>query len=108
MILAFESTEDAERLLPAVVHVDGTMRCQTVDPATNPRYHAMLRAFERITGVPAVLNTSFNVKGEAIVCTPRDAIRTFCATGIDALAIGALVVEKPQEPLAVRPNDVLR
>jgi carbamoyltransferase len=108
MIVAFEATAEAERLLPAVVHVDGTMRCQTVDPTTNPRYHAMLRAFEQITGVPAVLNTSFNVKGEAIVCTPRDAIRTFCATGIDALAIGAFVVEKPEEPLAVRPNDVLR
>ena len=58
--------------------------------------------------MPVVLNTSFNVKGEAIVCTPRDAIRTFFATGIDALAIGAFIVEKPREPLAVKPEDVLR
>ena len=108
MILAFGATADAGKAVPAVVHVDGTMRVQTVDAATNPRYHAMLRAFEKRTGVPVVLNTSFNVKGEAIVCTPRDAIRTFFATGIDALAIGAFIVEKAREPLAVRPEDVLR
>ena len=108
MILAFEATDEASRAAPAVVHVDGTLRCQTVDAATNPRYHAMLRAFERRTGVPIVLNTSFNVKGEAIVCTPRDALRTFFATGIDALAIGAFMVEKPREPLALKPEDVLR
>jgi carbamoyltransferase len=108
MIIAFEATDQALRDVPAVVHVDGTMRVQTVDAETNPRYHAMLRAFEMKTGVPVLLNTSFNVKGEAIVCTPRDALRTFFATGIDALAIGAFIVEKPHEPLAVRPEDVLR
>jgi carbamoyltransferase len=108
MILAFEATDEAAKTVPAVVHVDGTMRVQTVDAKTSPRYHAMLRAFEAKTGVPVVLNTSFNVKGEAIVTTPRDALRTFMATGIDALAIGAFIVEKPKEPLAVRPEDVLR
>jgi carbamoyltransferase len=108
MILAFEATELAQQKVPAVVHVDNTMRVQTVDRATNPRYHAMLEAFAAKTGVPVVLNTSFNVKGEAIVCTPRDAIRTFFATGIDALAIGAFVVEKSAAPLAVKPEDVLR
>lgn len=108
MINAFESTPEAEQKVPAVVHVDHTMRVQTVDAATNPRYHAMLQAFEKKTGVPVVLNTSFNVKGEAIVCTPRDAIRTFFATGIDALAIGAFIVEKERQPLAVKPEDVLR
>lgn len=108
MILAFAATEEATRTVPAVVHVDGTLRCQTVDAATNPRYHALLQAFEARTGVPVVLNTSFNVKGEAIVCSPRDALRTFFATGIDALAIGAFIVEKPHAPLAVRPEDVLR
>jgi carbamoyltransferase len=108
MILAFEATERAGKEAPAVVHVDGTVRVQTVDAKTNPRYHALLRAFEARTGVPILLNTSFNVKGEAIVCTPRDAIRCFAATGLDALAIGAFIVEKPREPLAVRPEDVLR
>ena len=108
MILAFEATDEASRCAPAVVHVDGTMRCQTVEAETNPRYHAMLRAFEARTGVPVVLNTSFNVKGEAIVCTPRDALRTFFATGIDALAIGAFIVEKPCPPVAVKPEDAIR
>jgi carbamoyltransferase len=108
MILAFEATELARQTVPAVVHVDGTVRVQTVDAATAPRYHALLEAFERKTGVPVLLNTSFNVKGEAIVCTPRDAIRCFAATGLDALAIGAFIVEKPRAPLAVRPDDVLR
>ena len=108
MILAFEATELARAGVPAVVHVDGTVRVQTVDAATAPRYHAVLEAFERKTGVPVVLNTSFNVKGEAIVCTPRDAIRCFAATGLDALVIGAFIVDKPRAPLAVRPDDVLR
>ena len=108
MIVAFEATDLAREQAPAVVHVDGTVRVQTVDAKTAPRYHAMISAFERKTGVPVVLNTSFNVKGEAIVCTPRDAIRCFSATGLDALAIGAFIVEKPRTPLAVRPEDVLR
>jgi carbamoyltransferase len=108
MILAFEATEEAKQQVPAVVHVDGTMRAQTVDAVSSPRYHALLKAFEARTGVPCLLNTSFNVKGEAIVCTPRDALRTFWSTGIDALAIGTFLVEKPVPPLAVRPEDVLR
>jgi len=108
MILAFEATELAARTVPAVVHVDGTVRVQTVDAATAPRYHALLEAFERKTSVPVLLNTSFNIKGEAIVCTPRDAIRCFAATGLDALVIGACIVEKPCVPLAVRPDDALR
>ena len=91
-----------------MVHVDGTMRAQTVDAESNPRYHRLLEAFEARTGVPCLLNTSFNVKGEAIVCTPRDALRTFWSTGLDALAIGTFLVEKPTAPLAVRPEDVLR
>ena len=108
MILAFEATEEACEKVPAVVHVDGTMRAQTVDADTHPRYYRLLKAFERRTGVPVVLNTSFNVKGEAIVCTPRDAFRTFWSTGIDALAIGSFIIEKPEPPLAVEPEDVLR
>lgn len=108
MILAFEATDEAKARVPAVVHVDGTMRVQTVDRETNPRYHALLEAFEKRSGVPVLLNTSFNVKGEAIVNSPRDAIRTFFATGLDALVIGAFIVEKPARPTAVRPDDVLR
>jgi carbamoyltransferase len=108
MIQAFEATEEARRRTPAVVHVDGTMRPQTVDPESNPRYYRLLKAFEARTGVPVLLNTSFNVKGEAIVCSPRDALRTFWSTGLDALAIGSFLIEKPATPLATRPEDVLR
>jgi carbamoyltransferase len=108
MILAFEATEEAREKAPAVVHVDGTVRPQTVDPDSNPRYYRLLKAFEARTGVPVLLNTSFNVKGEAIVCSPRDALRTFWSTGLDALAIGSFLVEKPVPPRATKPEDVLR
>jgi carbamoyltransferase len=84
------------------------VRPQTVDPESNPRYYQLLKAFEARTGVPVLLNTSFNVKGEAIVCSPRDALRTFWSTGIDALAIGSFLIEKPVAPLATKPEDVLR
>jgi carbamoyltransferase len=108
MILAFEAKEEASRLIPAVVHVDNTMRVQTVDKDSNPRYYRLLKAFERRTGVPVLLNTSFNIKGEAIVCSPRDALRTFWSTGIDALAIGSYLLEKPDKPLSLKAEDVIR
>lgn len=95
MVLAFEATEDAKREIPAVVHVDGTVRVQIVDEKDNPIYHRLLTSFEQLSGVPCVLNTSFNIKGEPIVCTPHDAIRTFSATGLDALAIGSFLLAKP-------------
>lgn len=108
MILAFEATELAQQHVPAVVHVDNTMRAQTVDARTNPSYHRLLKAFETLTGVPVLLNTSFNIKGEAIVCSPRDALRTFFSTGIDALAMGSFLIEKPEIPLALKPEEVIR
>jgi carbamoyltransferase len=101
MIVTFEATEKARREVPAVVHVDGTVRCQTVEASSNPRYYALLKAFQRITGHPVLLNTSFNVNGEAIVCTPRDALRTFFSTGIDALAIGPFLIKKLRKPVAM-------
>jgi carbamoyltransferase len=108
MILAFEATREASELCPAVVHVDNTMRVQTVDEQSNPRYYHLLKAFGRRTGVPVLLNTSFNIKGEAIVCSPRDALRTFWSTGIDALAIGNCLLEKPERPLSLEPELVIR
>jgi len=108
MILAFDATEEAKQLIPGVVHVDHTARVQTVTHETNPRYHDLLKAFERRTGVPVLLNTSFNIKGEAIVCSPRDAFRTFWSTGIDALAVGRFLIEKPESPEATAPEDVIR
>jgi carbamoyltransferase len=80
--------------LPAITHVDGTARVQTVSAAIQPRYHRLLCEFEKRRGVPIVLNTSFNVMGEPIVNSPADAIRCFLGTGIDALVIGDHVVVK--------------
>lgn len=108
MVMAFEATEEAKEKAPAIVHIDGTVRAQTVDSKTNPRYHKLLLEFEKITDVPVLLNTSLNIKGEAIVCSPRDALRTFWSTGIDALAIGSIIIEKPSTPTHLEPEDVIR
>ena len=84
--------------VPAVTHVDGSARVQTVHEATNPLYWRLLRAFEARTGCPVVVNTSFNVRGEPIVCTPEDAYTCFRRTHIDALALGPYLVTKSMFP----------
>lgn len=94
MILSFDVPTNAQPKIPGVLHVDGTVRAQTVAKDANPRYWNMIKAFEAKTGVPVVINTSYNIKGEPIVCTPRDAIRTFFSCGLDYLAIGNFLVSK--------------
>jgi carbamoyltransferase len=84
--------------IPAVTHVDYSARIQTVDRATNPDYYDLIAAFERLTGCPVLVNTSFNVRGEPIVCTPRDAYRCFMRTHIDLLVVGNCVMEKAAQP----------
>ncbi len=84
--------------IPAVTHVDYSARIQTVTSESNPRFHALLKAFERRTGCPVLVNTSFNVRGEPIVCTPEEAYRCFMATEIDALAIGNYLMRKQDQP----------
>ncbi len=86
--------EQAERI-PAVRHVDGTARIQTVNRSQNALYYDLLKAFQERTGVPVLVNTSFNTRGEPIVCTPRDAIECFWTSPLDALVIGSFVLEKP-------------
>ena len=86
--------------IPAVTHVDYSARIQTVDATTNPRYHALLRAFEARTGCAVIVNTSFNVRGEPIVCTPADAYRCFMRTEMDVLVLENCVLQKAdQKPL---------
>ncbi len=98
MLLVPKVREDKHKVIPAVTHEDGTGRVQTVTEEHNGRYYRLIKAFGELTGVPVVINTSFNVRGEPIVCTPRDAYHTFVNTGIDALVIGNFVVtEKPSE-----------
>jgi carbamoyltransferase len=80
--------------LAAVTHVDGTARVQTIEYEQNPYLYAIIDAFERRTGVPILINTSFNLRGEPIVSSPSDALKTFFASGIDCLALEDLLVEK--------------
>jgi carbamoyltransferase len=84
--------------IPAVTHVDYSARVQTVHERTNPRFHALLDRFYRRTGVPVLVNTSFNVRGEPIVCTPEQAYVCFMRTEMDVLAIGPFVLEKARQP----------
>jgi carbamoyltransferase len=83
--------------IPAVTHVDYSARVQTVHDETNPRYHALLSAFKRRTGCPVLVNTSFNVRGEPIVCTPEDAFRCFMGTNMETLVIGDCVLSKSEQ-----------
>ena len=83
--------------IPAVTHVDGSARIQTVHAATHPRYHALLRRFKAATGCPVLVNTSFNVRGEPIVCAPEDAFRCFMGTDIESLAIGNCFLRKADQ-----------
>jgi carbamoyltransferase len=84
--------------VPAITHVDGSARVQTVSKETNPRYHALLSAFEAKTGCAVLVNTSFNVRGEPIVCTPEDAYRCFMATEMDVLSLGPYVLRAEAQP----------
>jgi carbamoyltransferase len=97
MIISFRATERLRQEAPAIVHVDGTARVQLVDRDIHPKYHRLISEFEKLTGVGVLLNTSFNVKGEPIVCTLRDALRTFWSTGLDALVAGDFLITKPVE-----------
>ncbi len=83
--------------IPAVTHVDYSARIQTVHRETNPRYHALLSAFKARTGCPVLVNTSFNVRGEPIVCTPEDAFRCFMGTEIEVLAAGNCLLRKEDQ-----------
>jgi carbamoyltransferase len=80
--------------IPAVTHVDGSARVQTVDQRRNPSFHAILSAFEERTGCPVLVNTSFNVRGEPIVCTPEDAYRCFLGTDIDILVLEGCLLDR--------------
>jgi carbamoyltransferase len=94
MLFVFDVKPGRAARVPAIRHVDGTARVQTVNAAHNPRYHALLVEFERLTGVPVLVNTSFNTRGQPIVCTPRQAVECFWTSPLDALVIGSFLLEK--------------
>jgi len=94
MTINFSARSDKRHLIPAVVHVDGTSRVQTVTKDSNPTFYGLVSSFAKLTGIPLILNTSFNMQGEPIVCSPEDAIRCFMNTELDALCIGNYLVLK--------------
>jgi carbamoyltransferase len=95
MLLVYRVRSEQQARVPAITHVDGTARVQTVTRQANERYYRLIHAFGRRTGVPMLLNTSFNVRGEPIVCSPEDAIRCFTGTDMDHLVLGHLLLRKP-------------
>ena len=84
--------------LPAITHVDYSARVQTVSEKTNPRYYQLIKAFKQKTGCPSIVNTSFNVRGEPIVCTPQDAYRCFMRTEMDVLVLENQILFKNKQP----------
>ena len=95
MTVTFDCTDEMKQLCPAAVHIDGTARPQLVTPHSNPSFHKIISAYESRTGTPAVINTSFNMHEEPIVCSPADAVRAFLLGNLDYLAIGPFLVPHP-------------
>ena len=94
MLFVFDVRPEKADRIPAVRHVDGTARIQTINRAQNAPYYDLLKAFGERTGVPVLVNTSFNTRGEPIVLTPRDALESFWTSPLDALVIGPFLLEK--------------
>lgn len=92
--------------IPAITHVDYSARIQTVHKETNPRYHAVISRFKELTGCPVVVNTSFNVRGEPIICTPDDAFRCFMGTELDALVVGNIFLSKEEQDVSLKEDYV--
>ena len=94
MIVGSNVKKDKREIISTVVHNDGTSRPHAVNKKINPKYYRLIKNFEKITGIPVILNTSFNDKGEPLICTPRDAIRTFFSSKLKYLAIGDFLIIK--------------
>ena len=94
MLLVCDVRKERRHEVEAITHVDGTARLQTISKRENELYHRLIGRFGEITGTPVVLDTSFNIRGEPIVCTPEDALRCFFSTGLDDLVIGRYHVTK--------------
>jgi carbamoyltransferase len=94
MLLVTQIPEDKREVIPAVSHVNGSGRLQTIRREWNPRYYRVVEKFGGATGVPVLLNTSFNLRGEPIVNTPSDALNTFSKSGIDLLVLDRFLVRK--------------
>jgi len=94
MVFTSQVRPEKRSIIPSVTHVDGSARPQTVEREITPLYYRLIDEFGKLTGIPVVMNTSFNLRGEAIVHTPTDALRTFFSSGMDAVILGSFLVEK--------------
>lgn len=94
MIVAYPVRKQFWEQIPSIVHVDGTARPQTVKKESNPKFYALLKEFGRLSGHPVLINTSFNIQGEPVVCTPADALRCFGGTGLDVLVLNDFILKK--------------
>ena len=107
MLFVYDVRPERAERIPAVRHVDGTARIQTINREQHPLYYELLRAFQARTGVPVLINTSFNTRSEPVVCSPRDAIECFWTSPLDALVIGPFLLEK-RSLSASAPGDSVR
>lgn len=103
-LFGIEKLNIPRSVIPAVTHVDYSARLQTVHSETNPLFHALLSSFKELTGTPVLVNTSFNVRGEPIVCTPEDAFRCFMGTELDSLIIGRCILHKNAQVVTTDPT----
>ena len=98
MLMVYPIKKDKRRLIPAVTHVDGSGRLQTIRKYQNPRYYSLIKEFEKLSGIPILINTSFNIRGEPIVCTPEHAYRCMMGTGIDYLVMDKFLIARKDNP----------
>jgi carbamoyltransferase len=98
MTITYDCTDWMKKTCPAVVHVDGTARPQLVSKDVNPTYHKVIDEYRKLSGIPTVVNTSYNMHEEPIVCSPNDSIRAFKAAGLDQLALGPFWVRQADAP----------
>lgn len=99
MLFTTDVKEVKKKVIPAVTHVDGTSRHQTVSKEQNPLYYDLIKEFYKLTGVPVLLNTSFNLRSEPIVCTPSDAYLCFMRSGMDYLIMDRFLLDKKEQPV---------
>jgi carbamoyltransferase len=104
-MLLVAQVREGKRTIPSVTHVDNSARLQTVRREDSPLYYDVISEFEKLTGVPIVINTSFNVRGEPIVCTPHDAYLCFMRTNMDVLVLGNQILLKDEQPALVEDFD---
>ena len=105
MLKVWQVKPEAREKLPAITHVDGSARLQTVTRDAHPEFHDLIQAFDERSGCPVIINTSFNVRGEPIVCTPDDAYLCFMRTNMDVLVLGNQILLKDEQPELVEDFD---